>query len=671
MSDVLNPILQWINTHPELAGLLTFGISTAESVAIIGTIIPGTVMMTAIGTLAGAGVIPLWQTIVWAILGAIVGDGISYWLGRHFNTRLPGLWPFRRFPAVLDNGEKFFRKHGAMSVFIGRFVGPVRALVPLIAGMLGMTPLRFYIANIVSAIGWAPVYMLPGILLGAASLELPPDVAVHVIVMLLATALLIMFIVWLIQKILRLIGRQLEQSLTQLWNRLSQSPWFRPVTQLLKHHDTHEAHGQLVLATWFIILGSALCYLLLYIKMDGSNHLLINTVPFHFFRSIRTPLFDHIMLAITFLGDKKVVLPVILVLFGWLFFTKHRYTAWHVLALGILAAGGIEILKQVVQSPRPWGLVNNAESYSFPSGHTTLTVAFYAGLTFLLLSLSRIKYRRFFYYVMICFILAVSLSRLYLGAHWFTDVLGGWLLGSTVLLLVAISYNRKQDKPLKASRVFLVVFIALLVSYSVNVWRHFTPLTRNYAAIDWPTYTLTEDAWWEQQGKHLPFYRTNRFGLESQILNLQWMGDLTAIQAILLANGWRIPPANDWVDVLHRLSDVNSTEHLPLVAPIYLDKIPVMTLIKTLKGDTKLIILRLWDSRVLIQDAKFPLWVGSVEIVPRTYSWLFKRKHNALALTPSLLFVNNPPGYDLKEVTVHPDKPSHPQTQYMLLIKPE
>src|SRR5689334_22450943 len=98
MSDALSPILQWINVHPELAGLATFAISTAESVAIVGTIIPGSVMMTAIGTLAGMGVIPLWQTIAWAIMGAIVGDGISYWIGRKFNYRLPYHWPFRKYP---------------------------------------------------------------------------------------------------------------------------------------------------------------------------------------------------------------------------------------------------------------------------------------------------------------------------------------------------------------------------------------------------------------------------------------------------------------------------------------------------------------------------------------------------------------------------------------------
>src|SRR3990167_5644337 len=177
MSDYVSPLLQWLNANPEWSGLVTFIISASESVAIIGTIVPGSITMTAIGTLAGAGVIPLWGTLFWAILGAIVGDGISYWIGHYFKDRLRVVWPFKNNPGLLETGEVFVHKYGVMSVFIGRFVGPVRALVPVVAGMLGMKPLQFTIANVTSAIGWAPAYMLPGLLLGAASLELPPDIA--------------------------------------------------------------------------------------------------------------------------------------------------------------------------------------------------------------------------------------------------------------------------------------------------------------------------------------------------------------------------------------------------------------------------------------------------------------------------------------------------------------
>ena len=156
MSDYVSPLLQWLNANPEWAGFVTFLISAAESVAVIGTIVPGSITMTAIGALAGAGIIPLWATIIWAILGAVVGDGISYWIGHYFKDRLRLAWPFHENPGILQKGEQFVHRYGVMSIFIGRFVGPVRAMVPVVAGMLGMRPLQFSIANIASAIVWAP-----------------------------------------------------------------------------------------------------------------------------------------------------------------------------------------------------------------------------------------------------------------------------------------------------------------------------------------------------------------------------------------------------------------------------------------------------------------------------------------------------------------------------------
>src|SRR5258708_7146178 len=112
MSDFVSPLLQWLNANPEFAGLVTFIISASESVAIIGTIVPGSITMTALGALAGAGIIPLWGTLLWAILGAIVGDGISYWLGYYFKDRLKSAWPFRKYPGLLESGEVFVHKHG-------------------------------------------------------------------------------------------------------------------------------------------------------------------------------------------------------------------------------------------------------------------------------------------------------------------------------------------------------------------------------------------------------------------------------------------------------------------------------------------------------------------------------------------------------------------------------
>lgn len=152
----------WIIANPHWAGLAVFTISMCESLAVIGLFIPGIVAMSIIGGLVSANILMIVPTLLWAIAGAIVGDGVSYYIGRRFKEHLPNYWPFSRFPQWLERGKKFFIHHGTKSIIIGRFVGPVRPFIPVVAGMMSMRPRTFLIANVFSAIIWAPIYMLPG-----------------------------------------------------------------------------------------------------------------------------------------------------------------------------------------------------------------------------------------------------------------------------------------------------------------------------------------------------------------------------------------------------------------------------------------------------------------------------------------------------------------------------
>lgn len=647
MFDVVNPFLQWLNAHPHLAGLGTFIISTAESVAIIGTIVPGSVMMTAIGALAGAGVIPLWSTIFWAILGAIVGDGISYRIGYSFKENLHNVRPFKTRPYLLEKGEAFFHKFGGMSVFIGRFVGPVRAIVPLVAGMLGMKPWRFYLANVASAIGWAPVYMLPGILLGAASLELPPDIAVHAMLVILLFILFIILCVWVTYKILLFIGYQINQGLTNFWNSLQKSRYFFFIAQALKHYDIKETYGQLILAGYIVITVLAFLYLAFYVYLAGSSQISLNNSFFYLFRSFRTPLTDHIMLAISFLGQYSVLLPLVLTVFLYFAWHKRWHTALHVLLLGFLAVGAAEFFKYIVHSPRPWGIVTSPSGHSFPSGHAVLSLAFYLGILMLIDRNKNLRFPFLVYTLAGTLILLIGASRIYLGAHWFTDVLGGWLLGASVLMIVILSYNRKFEFAVPSTGLIVTVFLTLFASYSFIFLTQSSQAKMNYSMINWPKYSISEQSWWQHQGDHLPLNRINRFGFASQILNLQWLGDLESIKKVLIQNGWEIPPQRDWISALHRIIDVQSAQYLPLVSPLYLDQVPAVVLTKRYNGNKNLVVLRLWDSNRIISESHLPLWVGVVEIAPRTYSWIFNHRHR-MDLTPQILFQHLPPYFEIK-----------------------
>ena len=637
--NIVSPLLEWLNANPELAGLATFVISASESVAIIGTIIPGSITMTAIGALAGAGVIPLWSTVIFAILGAIVGDGISYWLGYYFKDRINTFWPFRNYPGFLQTGEVFVHKYGVMSVFIGRFVGPVRALVPMVAGMLGMRPLPFIVANVTSAIGWAPAYMLPGILLGAASLELPPDIAIHVMLVLLLMTLFILLCLWLLYKLLRLFHTQIEQMQNAIWQKMKKSPTFSPLTKILKHRDPVKMHGQLTLAFYFLLTGLLFICLAFYVKAVGPANLALNDVMYHFFRGIRYQAVDAVMINLTLLGQKEIILPVIIAIFGFLLINKHWRAAFHALALGILAAGSVYVMKNMVHSPRPFGIFNNAETWSMPSGHTVLATIFFMGLAFLIARSIRPGFQRTLIYTIGVFLsLMVGISRLYLGAHWFTDVLGSWLLASCILILVILSYERQIEAKTNPFAIFLTTLLAMTIAFGFYHYLYISQLKVNYAQINYPAESINMNAWWNENAG-LPAYTTSLFGFPSHPINIVWAGDIDSIHEALLKEGWAKPPVRDLVSTLHRIADIQSTQYLSMISPQYLDKRPALILSKPgTNGMKGLMVLRLWDSNRTIGGTDTTLWVGIIALVPRPYSWLYKSHPGEIEIEPQYIF---------------------------------
>lgn len=641
MSDIVSPILAGLNAHPELAGLVTFLISAGESVAILGTIVPGSITMTAIGALAGAGIIPLWGTLLWAIMGAIVGDGISYWIGYHFKNRLPHLWPFRKHPMLLKTGESFFHKYGSMSVFIGRFVGPVRALVPLVAGMLGMKPLKFLIANITSAIGWAPAYMLPGILLGAVALELPPDIAIHVMMVFLFIVLLTLLCLWFIYKLFQLIQKQTNQLKNWLWYNLKKSQYFSIATIVLGHYDAKKTHGQLRLALYFILISFFFFILILYVKTKGAANIIVNDAMFHLFRGIRTASVDDIMIDITLLGQKQIVLPAVFVFFVCLLIFKRWWTAIHALALGILAGGAVYITKHLIQSPRPWGIFQNPESYSMPSGHTTLATTVYMGLAFLIARSFHPRYRWPIYLLAAVIALAVGVSRIYLGAHWFTDVLSSWMLSAALLIVIIISYRHRPEKRIHPLSVLIVSVVSLALTFSFYHARRFDQVKIGYNEVNWPTLQISMDDWW-QNNDAIPNFRSSLFGFPSLQINIEWVGNLDKVKDSLLKEGWSKPPVRNWISTIHRIADVSSAEYLPMISPQYLDKKPALVFTRTIidtKNEKRLLVLRLWNANRIMDPGHATMWVGIVSIVPRAYSWLFQnRSAGNLSIDPALVF---------------------------------
>lgn len=165
---MIETLLTWLQHHPGWILAAIFSIALAESLAVVGLLVPGVVLLIGISTLAGSGTIEVMPMLLAGMVGAILGDGISFWIGHHFHQRLREFGPFRRHPQWIDNGVAFFERHGGKSIVLGRFVGPIRPFIPMVAGMLDMPAGRFMLTNLLSALLWAPAYLLPGYLLGSS-----------------------------------------------------------------------------------------------------------------------------------------------------------------------------------------------------------------------------------------------------------------------------------------------------------------------------------------------------------------------------------------------------------------------------------------------------------------------------------------------------------------------
>ncbi len=164
VQDFVQIIVTFVKEHESWAVPVAFLVAFAESFCFLSILWPGTAILVGVtGLLAasGADIGILWPAIIAAGAGGSLGYAISYWIGLYFKDSIPNIWPFKSQPELIARGQEFFEKYGAWSVFFGHFFGPVRAVIPVVAGMFQMRQLPFQIANIVSAFIWSAGVIAP------------------------------------------------------------------------------------------------------------------------------------------------------------------------------------------------------------------------------------------------------------------------------------------------------------------------------------------------------------------------------------------------------------------------------------------------------------------------------------------------------------------------------
>ena len=605
----LQPLLDWIVLHPTWAGIGVFLLSLSESLAIVGLFVPGTLAMFGVGALIATGHLGLWSTMAWAVTGAIAGDGASFWLGHHFREHLRDMWPFSRYPALLERGERFFRSHGGKSIVLGRFVGPVRPIIPVVAGMVGMTSGRFLLYNTLSALAWAPAYMLPGVVFGA-SLGLASQVASRLAVLLVTLVVLLWLMLWLVRRLAAFLQTRADALVTRLqaWDR--RHPWLGEVGASLIDPRHPESRGLLILAA--VLLLSAWAFFTLTQGVMGSGApLSLDSSVFNFLQDLRTPWADRVMVFVTELGDPQVYLPVTLAVLGWLLARRNRSAAAHWIAavgFGALMTYG---LKWLLRVPRPTR-IDGVLTYSFPSGHTTMSIVVF-GFLAVLVARELPGPRRWLVYVAAGLIVTpIAVSRLYLGAHWLSDVLGGLTLGLAWVALLGIAYRRH---PAPAVPVRGLIITALITLTAAGAWHVNQSYDRDLGryALRHTTRQIAFDAWWQNGWEKLPAYRVDLRGEREQPMSIQWAGDLQRVRTRLEARGWRKPVALTFSNTLLWLSPHPALAELPLLPQVHdgRDQSLLLTYPSKRTPDQQWV-LRLWPADVRLSDSGVPVWTGYV-----------------------------------------------------------
>jgi membrane protein DedA with SNARE-associated domain len=167
LDAVVQTTIAFIKEYRSWAAPIVLVLAFGESLAFVSLVLPFWGMLVAIGTIISAtGGGDFWIVLASAAIGAALGDWLSYWLGYHYHEPISRMWPISRYPELLPQGRAFFDRWGAGAIWLGRFTGPLRASVPIIAGAVRMPQLPFQIANWGSAFLWAFVLMEFGDVLG-------------------------------------------------------------------------------------------------------------------------------------------------------------------------------------------------------------------------------------------------------------------------------------------------------------------------------------------------------------------------------------------------------------------------------------------------------------------------------------------------------------------------
>lgn len=443
--DIINSLISAIEHFRFLSYWIILAIFVLESLAFIGLFVPGAILLLIIGFLSAKGILNIFA-VFWAVfIGSLVGDYISFHLGRKGKTLFSVNNKIFKLN-FLEKGEIFFKNHGNKSIFLARFIGPLRPVISFVAGLLKMKRSKFYLINTISVFVWVIIFLVLGHFSGQAW-QIVETWSSRATVFLLA-CFLFFVLIYLAEHYFAKKGKEIFaffKSIGSIFGALKENP---EVQKRIEKHPVffnflrRRLERSKFRGLPLTFLGFAFFYILFLffgttesvITQDPITQLDINLSSL--FYSFRYPEFVKVFFWITMLGKWQIVFSLALTLSLIFYLYKKKD---YIIALWVSLLGSelfTYLTKLILERPRPELEVYKERFFSFPSGHAAVATGFF-GLIFYILIKETVKWRNKinFFFLGLVFIIFLGFSRIYLGAHYLSDVLGGFALGALWMII--------------------------------------------------------------------------------------------------------------------------------------------------------------------------------------------------------------------------------------------
>lgn len=435
MSHLTDHIL---HLHGWVALAVIFAVPALESSAFLGFLFPGEVAVLLGGVLAFQHRVSLPAAIAAAVLGAIIGDTVGYEVGKHAGRRLLDGTIGRIVKREhLDRAQRYLATKGGKAVFLGRFTAALRVVIPGMAGMSGMHYPTFAAYNIAGGTIWATGFVLLGYA-GGSSYRQVESVAKKASLLLLLLVVVVGVTVYVARRIARhpeRIWAFADRQANRRWVAFLRARYRRQLDFLLRRLRPQETVGlSLTVSLALIALAGWAFGAVMQDVLTSESLNAVDRPVLRFFARHREPWLTTANKVVSALGSSAVLVPLVVVIgLAWWWRPPARRT-FALLAGAYLGAEGLfNLIKVLVGRPRPpvtLALAHFSGS-SFPSGHATLAAAVWGMIASLAADATPRWTRKVVTWAAAALLIAaVGATRLYLGAHWFTDVVGGWALGA-------------------------------------------------------------------------------------------------------------------------------------------------------------------------------------------------------------------------------------------------